>query len=130
VDWSATGLAPGEYQGILRIRGARSGVETRVPYWYAVPSNQPQFIHVITSTRSTPYLYMRAVDQSGVVISDVAPAVTAVSGGGSVAGAVQSLDSLYPGYWRVRVQLSSQGASVFRVEFGPASTDVTVRTGG
>ena len=129
VDLNASGLAAGECQGILRIRGARSGVETRVPYWFAVVSGQPRYIYTVASTQATPTLYMRAVDQSGVVVNTIQPTVTVVSGGGSVTGIVQSVDSLYPGYWRVRLQLGPQGVSTFRVDFGALGKDVTVRSG-
>jgi hypothetical protein len=126
---NANGLAAGECQGVLRIRGARSGVETRIPYWFAVLSGQPRYIHTIASTQTTPTLYMRAVDQSGVVVNTIQPTVTVVSGGGSVTGLVQSVDSVYPGFWRARLQLGPQGASTFRVSFDALSEDVTVRSG-
>lgn len=130
LDWNAGGATAGEYQGVVRIRSARSGLDTRVPYWYAVPSGEPQHIHVITSTSSDSTLYIRATDASGVVIAGLSPAVTVVSGEGASVGSIQSLDDLYPGYWRLRVQLASQGTSVFRIEFGPASRDVTLNNGG
>jgi hypothetical protein len=129
VSLIAAALDPGECQGVLRIRSARSGVETRVPYWYAVTSGEPRYIYTISSTSGTPTLYMRVVDQSGIVISDLRPTVTVVSGGGSVIGSLTSLDSVYPGYWRARLSLGPQGVSVFRVEFGAISKEVTVRAG-
>ncbi|MBI4873851.1 MAG: S8 family serine peptidase [Acidobacteria bacterium] len=128
VSLSARDLAPGEYQGILRIRGARGGVETRIPYWYAVPSNQLIHIHTVTSTSSTPTIYARAADAAGIVVGGLQPAVTVLSGGGSV-GSITSADSLYPGYWRVRVQLGPNGRSTFRVQFGEVSKEVTVTSG-
>jgi subtilisin family serine protease len=126
VGLNANGLAEGECQGVLRIRGARSGVETRIPYWFAVLSGQPRYIHTVYVA---PNLFVRAVDQSGVVVNTIQPTVTVVSGEGSVTGIVQSVDSLYPGFWRVRVQLSPQGASTFRIGFDALSKDVTVRSG-
>jgi hypothetical protein len=126
VDLNANGLAAGECQGVLRIRGARSGVETRIPYWFAVLSGQPRYIHTIYIA---PTLFVRAVDQSGVVVNTIQPAVTVVSGEGSVTGIVQSVDSLYPGFWRVRLQLGPQGASTFRVSFDALSKDVTLQSG-
>jgi subtilisin family serine protease len=130
VSLIAAALDPGECQGVLRIRSARSGVETRVPYWYAVMSGEPRYIHTISSTSGTPTLYMRAVDQSGVPLGDLQPTVTVVSGGGSVTGAILSLDSLYPGYWRARLQLGSSGASTFRIEFGAIGKEITLSPGG
>ncbi len=134
LDWNATGATAGEYQGVVRVRGARSGVDTRIPYWYAAPSGQPEHIHVITSSSSssssTATLYVRVTDSSGVVISDLQPKATVVSGSGTVTGTIQSLDALYPGYWLVRVERDLQGSTVVRIEFGPASKDVTVKSGG
>lgn len=121
VDLNANGLAAGECQGILRIRGTRSGVETRIPYWFAVLSGQPRYIHTVYIA---PTLYVRAVDQSGVVVNTIQPTVTVVSGEGSVTGTVQSVDRIYPGFWSVRVQLGPQGASTFRVSFDALSKDV------
>lgn len=129
VDWNAGGTAQGECQGVLRIRGARSGIDTRIPYWFAVLSGQPQYIHTISTTTGTPTLYMRAVDSSGIVVGTIQPTVTVVSGGGGIVGAVQSLDAVYPGYWRARLQLSPGGKSTFRVEFGSISKEVTVQNG-
>lgn len=126
VDLNANGLAEGECQGVLRIRGARSGVETRVPYWFAVLSGQPRYIHTVYVP---PTFYVRAVDQSGVIVNTIQPSVTVVSGEGSVTGIVQSVDSLYPGFWRVRLQLGPQGVSTFRVNFDALSKDVTVGSG-
>ncbi|MEK7753944.1 MAG: S8 family serine peptidase [Acidobacteriota bacterium] len=129
VELNANGLAAGECQGILRIRGARSGVDTRIAYWFAVLSGEPRYIYTIASTQGTPTLYMRAVDRSGVLVNTIQPTVTVVSGEGSVTGLVQSVDSLYPGYWRARLQLGPQGASTFRVSFDALSKDVLVRGG-
>jgi hypothetical protein len=126
VDLNANGLAAGECQGVLRIRGARSGVETRIPYWFAVLSGEPRYIHTVYIA---PNFFLRAVDRSGLVVNTIQPAVTVVSGEGSVTGLVQSVDSLYPGFWRARLQLGPQGATTFRVSFDALSKDVTVRSG-
>jgi hypothetical protein len=130
VNWTASGASAGEYQGILRIRGTRSGVESRVPYWLGVPSNQPKYIHVVTGSQSGQSLFIRAVDQAGIVIGDVQPTITVVSGPGRVNGTPQSWDDLYPGYWRVSVRLSVQAPTVFRIEFGSLSQEITVDLGG
>ena len=126
---NASGLAAGECQGILRIRGARSGVDTRIAYSFALLSGEPRYIYTIANTQGTPTLYMRAVDRSGVIVNTIQPTVTVVSGDGSVNGLVQSVDSLYPGYWRARLQLGPQGQARSEVSFDALSKDVLVRGG-
>ena len=38
VTFGGTGLGTGAHEGFLHITGTNSGLETRVPYWYGVPS--------------------------------------------------------------------------------------------
>ena len=46
VNFTATGLTPGQYEGFVKIRGTNSGVELRAPYWYGVPSDVPANHHL------------------------------------------------------------------------------------
>jgi len=127
-----TGLAPGEYQGFLRIQGQRSDSEIRVPYWFAVPSGIPAAIKVLeSSTGAAPGAFVRAAislritDGAGVPLI-LEPRVTVISGGGDVSRIV-SRDFVYPGVFEVDLRLgTAPGQNVFRIEAGDVRRDVTI----
>jgi len=96
VTFTASGLAPGPYEGFVTIAGSISGVQERVPYWYAVPSSVPATITPMLVTtwddnntarrgsRLNDAILFRVQDVSGLILPGVQPTVTAISGGGSV----------------------------------------------
>ena len=90
--FTASGMAPGQYEGFIQIQGGAASVPTRVPYWFAVPSGTPAFVTMLTSTASatagstvTQAAVFRITDAAGLPVA-TAPSVTAVSGGGRVNG--------------------------------------------
>jgi len=135
LDISFTGadLGPGEYQGILRIQGTRTDLETRVPYWYAVPSGVPAYLTVLSSRDSglpgsllREAFCFRVTDASGIPVLDVQPNVTAASGGGEVVR-VASIDEQVPGAYAVNVRLGMEASrNAFQIRVGELERTVTI----
>jgi subtilisin family serine protease len=130
VKFQGSGLSAGQYQGFLVIRGTQSDVDTKLPFWYGVPSQVATKITVFDPPASgrrssTQTIYFRPVDAVGIPTT-VTPTVTVVSGGGSVIG-TESLDADTPGVYAVQVRLGlSRGDNVFQIQVGNATARVTI----
>jgi subtilisin family serine protease len=132
VVFTASGAAPGQYDGFIQIQGAAASVPTRVPYWFAVPSGTPAFVTTLTSTASasagstvSQAAVFRITDAAGLPVSTT-PSVTTVSGGGRVNG-VMAVGSGYPDDYVVSVRLGSQpGSNVFQIQAGSVSKQITI----
>ncbi len=132
VVWNAVGLGAGTYEGVLAVTGT-SGTQTRIPYWYAVPSGVPARITVLDSIasgrrRSTQRdaVFFRVTDASGLSISDAKPQASATIGGGSIRGVV-SHDTDVPGLFGLDVQLGpAAGQNVFVIQIGDVSVQVSI----
>ncbi|MBI1786392.1 MAG: S8 family serine peptidase [Acidobacteria bacterium] len=133
VNFTASGLAPGAYEGFITITDPNTRVDTRVPYWYAVPSTVPAGISLLDAsdtskpgTRLRDAIVFRVTDASGVILRGVDPQVTVVSGGGEVSS-VASLNRDIPGAYGVTVRLGARaGDNVFRIEVGELRRDITI----
>jgi subtilisin family serine protease len=124
-------LSAGQYEGFITVTGGTSGVESRVPYWYAIASDSPAYITIVDSATTlrrgslvTDAVVFHVADGSGIVLQDIVPTVTTVSGGGSVVAVVpHTTDS--PGAFGVNVRLGpAAGTNVFRITAGAISVDV------
>jgi hypothetical protein len=132
VTFTGTGLGAGAHEGFLRITGTNSGLETRVPYWYGVPSGIPAKITVLDSTSGQragtsvfEAILFRVTDAAGITATTT-PHASVVSGGGAVTSVV-SLNLVYPGVYGVSVRLgTTPGANVFRITAGSQTNDVTL----
>ncbi len=133
VRWNASGLAPGEYDGFIRIHGVNGEVDARIPYWYAVPAQEPAHLTVLSSVsngapgaRVLEAITLRITDASGIPLTGLQPKVTAYSGGGRVLS-VSLQDSKYPGAYSIDVQLGSQpDDDFFLIEIGGLSQYVLI----
>jgi len=126
------GLDTGQYQGFVRIRGTRTEVETRLPYWYGVRSSTPAFLTLFQvptagTSGGTVNVLLRVSDITGTPLVEQDPVVTVVSGGGDVSR-VELFEQAYPGVFRVVLRLGPFAPSnVFRFEAGEISRQITVR---
>ncbi len=135
LHFSAAGLAPGRYEGYITIQGSRSGVLTRVPYWYGVQSPTPGYITILNQATSgtvgsavSQAMIFRITDQFGIPMNLSSPnfSVSAVSGGGSVTR-VQSAGNQSPYSFVVSVRLgTTAGNNVFRIQVGTLTKDVSI----
>lgn len=134
VNFSASSLQPGQYEGFIRIFAINSGSETHVPYWYAVPSGTPRFLTSLfvddTSPRAglldTEAIVFRITDDTGVPVTNVDPQGSVVSGGGTVRR-VYSIDSRVPGAFAVDV-IPRRGSNVFQIQAGDLTRTFTIVT--
>ncbi len=126
-------LRPGQYEGAIHVLGARSTVDTHVPYWYGVIGPAIKLIDFpdLGLTRGRVGLLVRdafvfrAMDASGIPIPDPDVQVTVTSGDGSVAS-VGKLPDL-PGLFGVTVRLGPlRGVNTFHVQVGDLGRDFTV----
>jgi minor extracellular serine protease Vpr len=136
VNWAATRLTTGEYQGYVVVRGNVTGSTALVPYWYGVPNGRPAYLtYQGAPTQATAgtnvLLYFQETDAVGVAIQDplaLNVSASVVSGGGKIAGPTPS--SSYMGYDYMTVTLgATPGQNVFRFQVGPFSP-ITVTING
>ncbi|MCC6857242.1 MAG: S8 family serine peptidase [Bryobacterales bacterium] len=138
VSYAAQSLPPGPWDGFVIIRAMTSGVETRIPYWYARTPDAPRRITILMTAadNSNPRpgaslsaaALFRITDASGVPLTDLDPQVTVVSGGGTVLRVV-SRDRSFPGVYSFSAQLGPlAGPNVFRITAGDLSREVTIES--
>jgi hypothetical protein len=133
IVWDAGGLAAGPYEGFLRITGTNSGTVARVPYWFAVASNEPASITILSASSGgrrgsvqRNAVYFRILDAAGLVLPAAEAQITVVAGDGLVRG-VASLDRSIPGLFSLSLQLGlTPGVNTFRITAGSVSTDVSL----
>ncbi len=131
--WEASEMPPGTYEGFLTITAASSGAVVRAPYWYAVTSDVPARITILSTTDTgrrgrliQDAFDFRVTDVSGLAMPDIVPDVSVVSGDGSVR-AIVSEDAWVPGVFSVDVVLGpSAGPNVYRVTVGNLTRDVSI----
>jgi minor extracellular serine protease Vpr len=135
VSFQASALAAGQYEGFITIQGTQAGVATSIPYWYAVPSGQPGYITILynvasggpatAGTRLDDAVLFRVTDAAGLPMTQVAPVVTVVSGGGRVMS-LSPVDSV-PNSFAIGVRLGTlPGSNVFQIQVGALSASFTI----
>jgi subtilisin family serine protease len=129
----AEGLAPGAYFGHLIARSGRTGGETRVPYWLAIPTNRPARITPLLSATSafrggTIEFDVKVTDSSGLLIPGLTLNVAAngTAAAATTASVISALeDASLPGLYVVRVRLATTpGTNSFRIQAGDATATV------
>ena len=133
VNFSASALGPGQYEGYIRVADTTTGFEAHVPYWYAVPSNTPAFITVLNASQGAVQtqsgqdsVLFRVTDASGIALTNIQPVVTVISGTG-VLSSVNSRNSLIPGAFGINLRLGARRTTtVVRIQAGDISQDVPV----
>jgi hypothetical protein len=135
IQFRASGMAPGEYEGYITVQGSQSSVATRVPYWYGVPSGRPVHITILYNAadhggtfyaggRADGAVLFRVTDASGLPV-DMLPVVTAISGGGRVSGL--SAAATVPNAYTFDARLGIYpGPNVFQIQAGDLSAIVTI----
>jgi subtilisin family serine protease len=131
--FTAGKVPEGAYQGFILIRGTQSGVEARIPYWYAAASTVPANVRVVDKSSGgrsgatiMDAVVFQVTEASGVALPNANPKVMVVSGGGRVAG-LYSYDSAIPGGYVVDVRLGTlPGDNVFRIDAGSVSQTFTI----
>ena len=133
VTLTGSSLAPGAYQGVLLVQGANTSVTSRVPYWYGVPSDTPQYITVLfaddTATAGTvdpDAILFKITDGFGMPITDAPVNATVVSGTAVIAN-FGSRDREVPSAYGIDLRFGRRaGSSVIRITAGNLTEDVTV----
>lgn len=130
---NAAALPSAEYEGAIRVRAAATGVESRIPYWYAVPSSVPYAITLLqtddaaeTDVTTVGAILFRVVDATGQPILGLRPEVTVLEGGGSVQR-VESQDARFPGVYAVTLRYGSQpGLNRFLIRVEDVTREVGI----
>jgi minor extracellular serine protease Vpr len=131
VRFSAPVIGPGTYQGFILVRGTQSGFESRIPYWYGVPSEVARYVTVLHSpdsgnTGSRQAIFFRVTDSGGIPVVSQAD-VSVTSGDGTVIS-TDSVDDLYPGAFGTLVRLGPvPGPNVFTISIGGQTAKVTIQ---
>ncbi|MCX6594665.1 MAG: S8 family serine peptidase [Acidobacteria bacterium] len=136
VGLQATGLPTGIYQGTVQLTST-IGTTLRIPYWFAVPSQQATTYTVLDQTPASPkvgqevQLVIRVFDTTGLPVMTDQFAVRPISAG-ATAQVPANLDSEVPGTYLVRVKLADAGLNnTFALELGSYRGDLSIRaTGG
>ena len=129
VTFTGASLNPGAYQGYLQIQGTQNSVIANVAYWYGVPSGNATHVTILDAPtngnpRSVQDIFVRPDDDQGLAAGP--PTVTVTSGNGAAID-VQSIDSVIPGAYQIRVRLAA-GSNTFTVASGLASTAVVIQS--
>ncbi len=134
INFTASALPAGPYEGSIRVADTSTGTEMHVPYWYAVSSGVPKYITVLDqqqsggrplSTLSDAVLF-RVTDASGIALTNIEPEVTVVSGTATVTS-VNSRNSFVPGEFAVTLRLGlGRGSNVVRIQAGDVIKEVTI----
>ncbi len=133
VRFAAPNSGAGAYEGYIRVLGLTSGVEARVPYWYAVPSTTAKYITVLDArdrarraTLVSRAILFRVTDPAGVPLKEPEAKIVATAGNGELVR-LDSLDSRYPGVWAASVRLGPQpGANTFEITAGAVTAQVVI----
>lgn len=130
VEFAASGLTAGSYQGYLQVQGTQSPIAARIPYWYAVPTGVPAFVQVFNPPSTgragaTVELDFRFLDASGLPVTDGVDS-SVIAGGTVVSFESDDIDA--PGLFiaRVRLPRTASGPTVLHIQFGTAGTDVSI----
>ena len=130
IEFAASALGGGAYQGYLQIQGTQSAVMARVPYWYAVPTGAPTIVQVFDPPStgragSTVQIAFRFLDADGLPITDGVD--ESVLAGGTVVS-LDSDDIDAPGLFiaRVRLPRTATGPTTLHIQLGAAGSDVSI----
>jgi subtilisin family serine protease len=127
VHFSASPPAAGQSQGYLHIRSGQTGMDTVVPYWFAVPDQVPFDIPVLSNpgvaqAGSIQRIGFRIIDRSGVPVTTVVPTLKVITGSGSTF--TVSFDGVnYLGVVRLG---SDTPGNVYQIDAGPASVQFSI----
>jgi hypothetical protein len=133
VNFTASALPAGPYEGSIQVSDTSTGAEMHVPYWYAVSLGTPKHITVLdlqsggrplSSVRDA--VVFRVTDASGIALTNIEPVVTVVSGDATV-NSVSSRNSFVPGEFGVTLRLGpARGSNVVRIQAGDIIKEVTI----
>lgn len=131
VTFLAAGLAPGQYEGVITVQGVQSNVAARVPYWYGAPSGIPARITVLDNPSSSQpvaagtrtQVVFRVTDATGLPVTNLLPAATSVSGGGTVIGLTPYAFGYNAFVLTVQVTTSTD---IFQIQVGSVTLQVSV----
>jgi hypothetical protein len=132
LQWNATGLDAGEYQGYVLVSGTANPATIAIPYWFAVPGSTPAGISVLhTDTQDSAQstapgaVVFRLVDIAGLPFSGAAtPNVSISAGGGTVRNVYRT--GTIPGTYAVDIRT---GTSTMEVDISVGSLTQSVLIG-
>jgi minor extracellular serine protease Vpr len=125
VNWVASKLGTGEYQGQIVVRGGLTGSTALVPYWYAYPDGNPQYLNTLgvptqANVGTAVSLYFKVKDSTGTSVdpTTLGYASTVISGGGKITGPFVSQS--YVGWiYFVATLSATPGQNVFAYQVKP-----------
>lgn len=133
--FTAADLAPGAYEGFVKLTNKASSVESRIPYWYAVQGSTPGAIALLRVSPTVPRagelvsIWFRVHDKAGLVLTQPEPVVVPVSGGGTVASLISGARN-YPESWLLSFRPGLiPGPNVFTIRVGDESFTYQLTTG-
>ncbi|MCX6596212.1 MAG: S8 family serine peptidase [Acidobacteria bacterium] len=136
VSLQATGVPTGIHQGVVQLTST-TGTTLRIPYWFAVPSQEASSYTVLDQSPSSPrlgqqvQLVIRVFDTTGLPVLSDQFTIRPVSAGTTAEEPV-NLDRQVPGTYLVRVKLADVGVTnSFTLELGNYRGELSLRaTGG
>jgi hypothetical protein len=127
--WKASGLAPGQYDGHIRVRCEGEAYALSIPYWHGVRGTKVENIKIVyqqatgTAGQTLGWGFtFRITDEAGLPVEGIAPVVTVTEGTGSVD---RALTTAFPGVYVVHPRLGP-GTNRFRISHGGLTKDVTI----
>lgn len=132
VKFAGAGLAPGVYEGTLRIAGTASEVVARVPYWFGIPSEKPDAIQLFTQPETgrrddNIRLQFRVVDAAGLPVFKGIDASIVTTTAGQVTGMVYA-DEIVPGSFIVTLRSPAAAATMnITIKAGDVTREHAIR---
>lgn len=138
--FTAADLAPGAYEGFVKVTNKSTSAEARIPYWYAVPGSGPGSISLLKVTYpgypdnplkpgDAVLIFFRVHDKAGLVLTAPDPVAVPVSGGGSVVS-LAGAGADYPNSWLLTYRTGPlAGPNVFTIRVGDESFTYQLTTG-
>ncbi len=130
--WKVDGLAPGAYEGFVKVVDRSTLIESRIPYWHGVTGGAAAALTEIGTNPATIYadsvfyVFFRLHDDAGLPVT-ARPVVTPIYGGATVISL--SASSYYPNTWVLRALGGPvAGWSIFQVQSGDVALSLAVRT--
>jgi minor extracellular serine protease Vpr len=128
---NASQLAPGEYQGYMKVSSTVNSSVAMIPYWFAVPGADPAALSILYQDFADPAgsfsnqaVVFRVVDVAGLPYAgSLQPTVTVAAGGGRIRRTGSAGD--IPGTYAVDVRLGSATLQL-TIQIGTLSQDVFI----
>jgi hypothetical protein len=121
VNWAAKNLPNGVFQGQIAVHGSITGSTALIPYWYANPDGNPEYLTTLgvpaqANVSTQVGIYFKVTDSTGTAVLDpvVLNVKSTAAGGGRIQGPFEST-SYVNWLYMIATLSATPGANTFTV---------------